>query len=282
MADIVPGYDFAVREIPTVETLLKQAAGLQVTGISSSELQAGITGIKSGDVSNVTDSLIVGETVGTMWISPLGDVWVQEQSGPVILSRIRYGWETRRINVQVDDTEINHREPGSVVHQEALFGVWEDLNRAEGVSTRFSGTARFKLADDGSYDDNRPGNHWGLTQGETASSPGRHMRIAFRGIVQFRDRNEGTTTTFSEEHEMQATMRLKRASGVAGTPSMLAENFGTSLTRSSSKWFGWAGCPTPNSSKISDGIGVLGADYKNEFMLWCFGHMSYTNKDTGP
>lgn len=280
MTTIVPGYDFGVTEIPISETLLRQARGLQVSGIGVDELEAGIVGIQSGNVSQVTDSIQVGDTVGTIWISPLGDVWVQEQSGAVKLSRIEYGWETRRIHVQQDENTV-YQEPGATVHQKAIFGVWEDLDRVEGVATRFSGTPTLKITDDGSYDDNRGGNMWGCIQGDTATSPGRHLRVAFRGLVHFTDRSI-TDSTFSKEFEMSETMRLKRPFGAAGTTHMLAESYGQIGNASSSKWFGWSGSPSPSSSKISNGIGVLGADYRWSTMLWAFGHMMYTNKDAGP
>lgn len=279
MVDIVPGYDFGVNEVPTVETMLRQANGLLITGITTGELDSAIAGIKSGDDSGTTDALRTSDGVGTLWVSQKGDIWVQEQSGPVILNRIEYGWETRRLLVEPDEQNEAHRRIGSTVQQDGIFGVWEDLLRADGLFTRHTGTQRMKVSNAGSYSNERGGDHWGCIQGDTATSPGRHMRVAFRGLIQYSDR-ETSSSTLSKESEMCASMRLKSPLDNTSNPHMQAVNFGTSLLMGGWKYFGWVGSPSPSSSKLSNGAGQLGADYKRDFMMWAFGYMSYTNEQS--
>jgi hypothetical protein len=281
MATIVPGYDFGVREVPTVETMLRQANGLKISGITVAELDAGIAGIKSGDDSGTTDALRTSDTVGTLWVSMKGDVWVQEQAGPVILNRIEYGWETLRLHLEIQANPVDHRRIGVTVQQGGGFGVWEDLRRVEGLATRHSGIPSLNVSNAGSYNNARGGDHWGCIQGDTATSPGRHQRVAFRGLIQYSDR-ETAGSTLSKESEMCLSQRLKSPQATTSIPHMQAFNFGTSSNLGGWKYFGWVGSPSPSSSKLSNGAGQLGADYKQDFMMWAFGYMSYTNQQAGP
>ena len=112
-------------------------------------------------------------------------------------------------------------------------------------------------------------------------SPGRHQRVAFRGLIQYSDR-ETTNETRSKEKEMCEHMRLKSPQQNSSVPHMRAVSFGSGSNLLGWKYFGWVGSPSPSSSKISNGVDILGADYRNDFMMWAFGYMSYTNEQGGP
>jgi len=270
---IRPGYDFDVYETPNMETLLRQATGMQISGVGIDALDSSVVGLKSGDVSNVTESLQVGDTTGGMWMSPLGDLWVQEQSGPVILNRIHGGWETRRQIVEVDASFPNHKRPGSLVKMHTNYGPFEDTLRQEQDSSRVSGTPNFACADSGSYDETQNGFHFGVLAGETATS--NFERVVWRGLTVYSDRDETLAQTHSQLRDMQNGYRIKAPRDSDSSPMMQADYWHTNLT--SYKSFGWVGAPAVSASKVSD----AGGDHtwRVSFMTWCFGSQMYTNKD---
>lgn len=274
MVDVTPGYDFSVNEVPTSANFLKQATGMQISGIGINELEAGVLGIKSGDISNVTDSLQVGETVGTMWISALGDIWVQEQSGPVIMNRIMGGWETRRAFCAPDSSFPNHINPGSAMQIETTGGngLTEDTARAEVSTSRYTGTGALKCADSGSYEDNASGSFFGVLQQETCVS--KQHRVCFRGITMYRDRDFTAAGTWSTLSDMQRNRRLKSPQGAGGNTQMETNSYHFDLP--AWKHFGWVGCPSAGSSKVSAASG--NHVWRVESMIWAFGHWMWGNR----
>ena len=272
MTDITPGYDFDVNEVPTAETLLLQATGLQITEVGIDSLDSAVVGIKSGDASAVTDSLRVGDTVGTMWVSPFGDIWVQEASGPVILNRIMGGWETRRVFVTSDSSFPNHIHPGSVVQQTSSSpgnSAFYDTSREEG-STRTTSVAVLKNSDGGSYLDSRNGFHFGVTQGETTASA--YHRVLHRGLTIYRDRDVHSLL-YNTLSELQNGYRLKAPTGLSADKMM-----GTEFFQVTTQWKKFAACMMPGngSSIVSNASG--NHEWKTEWMMWAFGSWSWMNK----
>lgn len=88
---IKPGYDFEVTETPTRDKLLRQARGLDISGIDASFLDANLIAHKTTNSSAVT---LPAE--GWLWTDGGGNSWVQTARGPVRFFRSGGGWESRR------------------------------------------------------------------------------------------------------------------------------------------------------------------------------------------
>jgi hypothetical protein len=95
MATITPGYDFGATEIPTRDKLLKQATGLQISGIPDENLANTLT---REIISNTTAaSNLPGE--GALWCDGRGNLWGCTRWGNVQLRRYGGGSTTRRFEV---------------------------------------------------------------------------------------------------------------------------------------------------------------------------------------
>ena len=275
MVDATPGYDFGVNEIPTAANLLRQATGLQISGIDVTALDSAVVGLKSGDISNVTDSLQVGETVGTMWAAPNGDWWVQEQSGPVVLNRIMGGWETRRMFVNIDPQAAAYINPGSAVQPNNQNGAYENTLRVEVDNSSYTGTPEWATSDAGSYENNRSGTLPGVLQ-ETCTSD--HARVCHRGITILRDRDATSSGTWSKMSDIQNNKRLKSPQGISNIPMFEANYFHVDIP--SWKHFAWIGLPSPRASKVSDATFPTADNpqWKVEWVVWAWGHWMWVNE----
>lgn len=74
-ADIVPGYDFGVTEVPTYDKMLIAAAGLQVSNITLDDLPSSIVSLLTGTTSGDSGASLPDE--GWMWHTPSGDTFVE-------------------------------------------------------------------------------------------------------------------------------------------------------------------------------------------------------------
>ena len=275
MVDITPGYDFGVNEIPTAANLLKQATGMQLTGIGISELDSALVAIKSGDVSAVTEALLIGDTVGTIWMSPLGDMWVQEPSGPVILNRVHGGWETRRIYVGVDPGQVLDEAPGNMIQAANIRALYEDAGRTQKADggTRASNATAFEQSDSGGYVNNRSGYHFGIIAHETGASE--YVPVVFRGVVEHKSAWTSGAHRINEGEFMES-YRLRQPSGT--TAELMS---GMSFHSDLAQWkhFGWAAHVSPASSKVSGAGPADNHDYAAYHMIYAFGGWMWGNED---
>lgn len=270
--NITPGYDFDVHEVPTPETLLKQVYGMTISGIDVSALHASVVPVFSGDVSRVTNSIQTGSTVGTLWVSPKGDIFVQEQAGPVALHRVHGGWETRRIWVRPDSGFPSHIRPGTPVQIDTSYGPGEDLFRQESGHTRYSGAPSFRCSNTGSFDDNIDGWQFGILSDDTAVSA--HLRVVGRGLTIFYDKDDTDSQTWSKLRDYQNGYRLARPSEQLTVKLMLKQY--THVDTGAFRWFGWTPLPGPGSSKVSQANGDH--LWKGEHILYVFGNFLSGNQ----
>lgn len=255
---IVPTFDFAFDAVPTRATLLQQALSLSVTGLDLLSLDSSILGIVGGTVSGSTNAMQAGvSAVGSMWIDGGGNIWVHEQSGPVMLSRFHGGWETRRYLVRsgTSGLPVTNR-PGTGAGQH-LGGPNQDWRRAFG-STVVTDTATTWQVDDEGMDDNDSGRLNGFIQ-ETCTS--NYIRVCGRGITILFD-------VSNTDNVAVASMRNNYRVARNDTLSLAKESFhGTVLT--STRQQAVILSPAVNSSVVSQAGG--NHQIKTFYMGWNFG-----------
>lgn len=88
---IKPGYDFGVNEVPTRDTLLRQARKLQITGIGLSLIDATLI---AQSIQSASSPSLPSE--GWLWSDGAGNLWVETTNGQCRAHRAQGGWETRR------------------------------------------------------------------------------------------------------------------------------------------------------------------------------------------
>lgn len=89
---ITPGRDFGDNEVPTVQTLREQAAGLIISGLPSGQLTAGFANIQVNDATSVSNLPMEGG----LWFDKLGNLWGATRMGAVQVKRYAGGWESVR------------------------------------------------------------------------------------------------------------------------------------------------------------------------------------------
>lgn len=94
------GYDFQATEIPTKEKFNQMAAGLEITNIPPSQLDAAMITLHTTNGSGLS----LGE--GGLWVNDLGEIMINTRFGRLALYRVNGGWETRRYNVQHNGTNL--------------------------------------------------------------------------------------------------------------------------------------------------------------------------------
>jgi len=243
---------------------------MTITGVDISALATSVVPIKSGNSSNDTNSLQSGDSVGTIWVSPVGDVFVQEQSGPVALSRVGYGWETRRFFMEPDSSFPGHIEPGvNIWFQSGDPGPNEDYFRDAG-GTHSSGSPVAAPAEGGSYA--QDGWMFGVSVQDTAAS--NYTRLCVRGLEVYTDRTHTDGDTWSKLRDYQNGFRLSRPHDSFPVEHQLKNYWHTDLL--AERWFGWTPHPSSIASKVSD----AGGDHtwRHHHLMWVFGSESRTNE----
>jgi len=94
--EITPGLDFGVKDVPTHESLIEQAKSIRITNIPIDQLDSDVAVILTGPDSGVSGAILESTEVGTIWTSPDGEIFVQESSGAVKITRRGGGWDSRR------------------------------------------------------------------------------------------------------------------------------------------------------------------------------------------
>ena len=269
---ITPGYDFGVNEIPRAETLLRQVEGMTISGIDVGALDASVVPILYGDTSDATDALQTGSTVGTMWVAANGDIFVQEQAGAVVLSRINYGWETRRIYTYPDSSFPAHIEPGVNMWVVGNHGPGEDLFR-EQAGTHSSGAPALSPMDGGSYDDIYDGIGFGVSVQDTCVSG--YMRVCHRGLAIYTDKDHTQSNTWSKLRDYQNGYRLSRPHTSLPVQHQIKQ-YWHAADIAAERWFGWTPHPGRSASKVSD----AGGDHtwKKHHLMWVFGTEQRSNQ----
>lgn len=99
---IVPGYSFAVNEVPTKALFERMVRDMQVSGVDAGLIEGGLTAIVYGDSSGTSGSQPSG--VGWIWVDPGGNRVVQPNSRPDLKDGVPFadvrlwvaagGWET--------------------------------------------------------------------------------------------------------------------------------------------------------------------------------------------
>lgn len=88
---ITPGFDFEVNGIPTKELLELMTAGMSITGIDISQIDATLVGMKD------EPSSVSLPSEGWLWLDPMGAIHVKTSDGLVRFYRAQWGgWETNR------------------------------------------------------------------------------------------------------------------------------------------------------------------------------------------
>jgi hypothetical protein len=270
---VTPGYDFTVHEVPRQETLLEQVNGMSITGIDVTALDSAVVPIMYGDVSQATNSLQTGDTVGTMWVSGIGDIFVQEQSGAVALSRINYGYETRRFWCEPDASFPAHIEPGVNMWTQPAVGVGEDTFRDQ-AGTHSSGSSVLAPADGGSYDDNQDGWMVGVLVDETSASG--HQRVCIRGLAVYTDRTHTDADTWSKLRDYQNGYRISRPHDSIPVEHQL-KAYWHSADIGAERWFGFTPLPGPGASKVTD-ASLGDHQWKKEHIMYVFGSEQRSNQ----
>jgi hypothetical protein len=270
---VTPGYDFTVHEVPRRETLLEQVNGMTITGIDVTALDAAVVPIMYGDVSQVTNSLQTGDTVGTMWVSGIGDVFVQEQAGAVALSRINYGWETRRFFCEPDNSFPAHIEPGVNMWTQSVHGPGEDTFREQG-GTHSSGSVVMAPGEGGSYDDNQDGWQVGTLVDDTCVSG--YLRICVRGLAVYTDKDHIQSNTWSKLRDYQNGYRLSRPHTSVPVQHQIKQ-YWHAADIAAERWFGWTPLPGPGASKVSDAA-LEDHQWKKEHIMYVFGSEQRSNQ----
>jgi len=122
--EITPGLDFGVNDIPTHETLIAQAKSINITNIPVTQLDADVAVILTGADSGVSGAILVSTEVGTLWTSPDGELFVQDSSGAVRVTRRGGGWDSRRYYHSENNAfAAVPNPPGSFVQVRAVAGV---------------------------------------------------------------------------------------------------------------------------------------------------------------
>jgi hypothetical protein len=112
--EIIPGYDFDAKEVPTRQKLLRQAQDLQIYNIPLSSVAATILSMVFGDVSNTSGATPPGE--GWIWVSPAGDRYFGGVERASRLWQAQGGWESDRFYTVPDGpANDNSTEEGEIV-----------------------------------------------------------------------------------------------------------------------------------------------------------------------
>lgn len=144
---IIPGLDFGVKDVPTRESLIAQAMSLKITNIPISQLDADVAYILTGENSGVSGAIIESTEVGTLWCSPAGEMFVQEDSGPVKITRRGGGWDSRRYYHQENQALSGYPyPPGTAVAVAPAAGIvpWKENFLRDGP-TNMSGATDFVM-----------------------------------------------------------------------------------------------------------------------------------------
>jgi len=173
---ITPGYDFGVHEVPTRETLLRQARNMRVSGIGLDQIDASLVGIKSGTSSGTTSASL--PSPGWMWADPGGSLWVETDHGAVKLKRAGGGFESVRW-AQSYAPEVSPVHPGSPYNSTPA-----DVNQTEGVNLEAGASesvsmwdALFNNSDNGALSQSL------MFNAETMASGVTYPRLVGRGIT---------------------------------------------------------------------------------------------------
>lgn len=269
MATITPNFDFEVNDTPTRALLREQALSLQVTDINLGDLDASIVPISAGDESGATGSLVQGSSaVGSLWIDPLGNIWVMEQSGPVRIYSYEGGYETRRYWVTPGEGYLpGPMFPGFGVGA-AVGGPREDFGRSFDATTVTNIAAQWKGADE-SFDDNDSGRLNGMVQ-ETVSSGNR--RVSLRGLCIIRDNPGGG----SADVLASSLRRNHRVFRNTNTTTYFKQSFYNTVL-DDTRWQGYACFPGPEASVVSAGSG--NHTFKVQFWAYNFGVFHRTTEE---
>jgi hypothetical protein len=255
MATLIPGYDFSVNEIPTRDTLLRQAKFLRVTGIDISSIAATLLGLRTGNSDSTAASL---PAPGWMWADPEGSVWVETDNGPVKIKRAGGGWESNRYACNVGNSEgAGPWEPGW-----AAEGTPAD---AQAAQTDGAGLMTvWKLH----FQDTADGSTWralGLSA-QTADSAISFPRIVGRGIA------PALVTGTQSAHDM--TIRRPGVGRVSGTSNAWyfshadpSSNNMPAASQDREVWFMTAIAADSGSSIVNSGSRI---DIKDHMQVWKF------------
>lgn len=101
----VPGYDFSINEIPTVEKFRQQALGLRVDAsrVADTNVASDMRIHVYGDTSGNSGGSLAGMNNGDIWTAPAGDIMVQTPRAVVKLWKAEGGYETNRWNYDATD-----------------------------------------------------------------------------------------------------------------------------------------------------------------------------------
>lgn len=271
---IVPTFDFAVNDIPRQATMRQQAFSLAIDGVSLENLEAGIRAVQFGDVSGATNALLPGAAVGTLWIDAQGNIWAQEQSGPVVLRRAAGGYETRRYWTVPSALHTSIIEPGAPIAVDGIFGATEDFARDLDNDTRASGTPVLEVWNGLSYDNNRNGRGFGLAMETVASS---YIRILVRGVSVQRDLAHADSRTWSTFSDLRSNYRLGRPEGVSGARSFDTYYFASgSQDLTAHRHHVYRAAPWVGSSVVSNANPNLNS-VRAYTVGYCFGLPQYSN-----
>lgn len=87
-----PGYDHAVDEKPSRNSLYAMAAGMSITGIPAAKLDASVLVVAINDSTSVSNL----PQDGALWVDAQNNLWGRNKWGNVIVRRALGGWESNR------------------------------------------------------------------------------------------------------------------------------------------------------------------------------------------
>lgn len=274
MADITIGLEFGVNETPTKAKFEAQAKSINVTGLDVSNFQSGVVLIKSDPDSGSSGALEASDLPGQLWIDIRGDVWVQDQAGPVKLYRYDMGWESRRYFIQPRSGSGLDETPFRAITA-TLNSRHEDFGRGIGDT---DSTGVILEMNETAMGTTQNGRYNGVVQ-DTGSSG--FVRWSGRGGTVLHEIDQNTST-WSYDRDFKNNVRLWTLAG-AGPISYLKQYNSVDFPANQDKYNGYGMAPTAGTSAVSDGnFATNGYLNKVQCYAWNYGLYMRGERTRGP
>lgn len=264
MATITVGTDFGINETPNNAKFFAQGKSLTISGLTVENFASGVVLIKSDADSGSSGALEATDPPGQLWIDARGDLWVQEQAGPVKLYRYDMGWESRRYFVQPRSGSGLTNQPYRALTV-ALNSQFEDFDRgledtdSTGVTVEMNIT-KMLTTQNGRYN--------GILQDTGAST---FARWSGRGGTILHDVSFNSST-FDYDRDMKNNIRMFFIDNI---PTVYERHYySTDFGANEDKHLGWVMAPTSGTSVVSDGT-FASNGFLNKVQRYAWGYGLY-------